>query len=135
MTDKKSDLNPLAQALADKALRESELAKLAAPLTTEQIKQILKEVGLDKYPPPPPPEPQPVSPEQAAGAPGYGLNGIYANRFHLWANDHTMRFLIGDSITGPDLQFKLSFVMTRADARDLIRLATELLDETEPTKK
>lgn len=64
--------------------------------------------------------------------PGVGLTPVYSNRFHLWANEQIMRFVIGDSVTGQDVDFKFSFVMTRNDAAELAKVIVDLLAQTAP---
>jgi hypothetical protein len=75
--------------------------------------------------------------EDTEKAVGFGLNHYYGSRFHLWANDNVMRFIIGDSVSGldKDVEYKLAFVLTRPDAEAFLKVAQELLDETNPAKK
>jgi hypothetical protein len=79
-------------------------------------------------------KPEAPAPEGPSFTPGLGLTPFYANRFHLWTNEHVMRFVIGDSVAGPDVDFKLMFVMTRSDAAELAKVITELLVQTDPSK-
>jgi hypothetical protein len=74
-------------------------------------------------------------PPEQTFIPGQGLTPIFSNRYSLWANDHTVHFVMGDSITGPDTTYSQMFVMTRGDALDLVKTLSELLADTDPQAK
>ena len=80
-------------------------------------------------------EEQSNKPQAEAEPPiGFGITAFYSNRYQLWADEQTMRFVIGDSITGQDFQAKFAFVMTREDAQELANAIDELLDRTKPSQ-
>lgn len=72
--------------------------------------------------------------ESDQAIPGAGMDASYVNRYQLWANSEVVRFVIGDSVQGSDVQYKHAFVMTRADAETLAVTLLGLLSETSPTK-
>ncbi len=112
-------------------------------MTSEQIAGLLRSLkelsdtmkGVKKEDVPATAEALQQQAEQQQLPPGSGIVAAYANSFHIWADQETVRFVFGDSVGGEPTRFMGAYVMPKALAHDLLRILGELLAKKDEAVK
>lgn len=66
--------------------------------------------------------------------PGSNMDGVHANRFHVWVDGDTVRITFGDTIDGEYTRWFGSACLPRRIGKDLVKTLADLIKQTEQAK-